>query len=226
MLEMINIQKKYNELEVLKGINLKVKTGEFISIMGPSGSGKSTLLGISAGLDSPDSGEVYIDSLSLQKLSQDELANMRAERIGFIFQNFQLVKTLRAWENVCLPLLFSKKNDSNAKDKAIELLSSVGLKDRVNHFPSQLSGGEEQRVAIARAFINQPKLLFADEPTGNLDTKNGDLIMEKLKILQKKNGATLLVVTHDPKVAKLSDRVIEMQDGSIFQPKAKSKVKK
>jgi putative ABC transport system ATP-binding protein len=223
---MINIQKKYNDLEVLKGINLKVKTGEFISIMGPSGSGKSTLLGISAGLDSPDSGEVIIDSFSLQKLSQDELARMRAERIGFIFQNFQLVKTLRAWENVCLPLLFSKKNDSDAKDKAIELLNSVGLKDRVNHFPSQLSGGEEQRVAIARAFINQPKLLFADEPTGNLDTKNGDLIMEKLKTLQKKNGATLLVVTHDPKVAKLSDRIIEMQDGNIYTPKIKSKVKK
>ncbi len=226
MLELNAVSKSYESLSILKNINMEIKSGEFVAIMGPSGSGKSTLLGIAAGLDFPDSGIVKIDSVNLKELSQDKLSNMRSQKIGFIFQNFQLIKTLTAWENICLPLLFNQDSkESNFKDRAKELLEKVSLLHRMEHFPSQLSGGEEQRVAIARAFINNPKILFADEPTGNLDFKNGEAVMKMLRNLNRENRSTLLIVTHDPKVAKLADRVIEMEDGSIVTKKIISKKK-
>jgi putative ABC transport system ATP-binding protein len=226
MLELNAVSKSYESLSILKNINMEIKSGEFVAIMGPSGSGKSTLLGIAAGLDFPDSGTVKIDSVNLKELSEDKLSNMRSQKIGFIFQNFQLIKTLTAWENICLPLLFNgESKESNFKDRAKELLEKVSLLHRMEHFPSQLSGGEEQRVAIARAFINNPKILFADEPTGNLDSKNGEAVMKMLRNLNRENRSTLLIVTHDPNVAKLADRVIEMEDGSIVTKKTISKKK-
>jgi len=220
LLELININKNYNSsehsLHVLKNINIKINQGEFVAIMGPSGSGKSTLLGIAAGLDRPDTGEVIIDSIQIKGLSEDELARLRAERVGFIFQNFQLIRTLSALENVCLPLILSSKlSEKEIKEKATNLLEKVSLEHRLSHFPSQLSGGEEQRVAIARSFINNPKILFADEPTGNLDAKNGELVMNMLTSLNKENNSTLIIVTHDPKVASLADRILEMENGSL-----------
>lgn len=222
MLELVNINKNYtsseHSLPVLKNINIRIEQGEFVAIMGPSGSGKSTLLGIAAGLDRADTGDVILDSIKMSELTEDELAKLRAEKVGFIFQNFQLVKTLTAIENVCLPLIISTKlSEREITDKAMNLLEKVSLKNRVTHFPSQLSGGEEQRVAIARSFINNPKILFADEPTGNLDSKNGNAVMNMLTSLNKENNSTLIVVTHDPKVAALADRILEMENGEIKQ---------
>ena len=227
MLELININKNYtsseHSLHVLKNINIKIEQGEFVAIMGPSGSGKSTLLGIAAGLDRADTGDIILDSVKMSGLTEDELAKLRAEKVGFIFQNFQLVKTLNAIENVSLPLIISTKlTEKEIKEKALNLLEKVSLEHRVTHFPSQLSGGEEQRVAIARSFINNPKILFADEPTGNLDSKNGNAVMDMLTALNKENNSTLIVVTHDPKVAALADRILEMENGEIKQKTANS----
>jgi putative ABC transport system ATP-binding protein len=227
LLELININKNYTSsghaLSVLKNINVKIKQGEFVAIMGPSGSGKSTLLGIAAGLDRSDTGEVILDSIKMGLLTEDELAKLRAEKVGFIFQNFLLVRTLNAIENVSLPLIISTKlSEKEINDRAMSLLAKVSLQDRTTHFPSQLSGGEEQRVAIARSFINNPKILFADEPTGNLDSKNGDAVMSMLTSLNKQNNSTLIVVTHDPKVAALADRILEMENGEI-KPKVTNK---
>ena len=209
MLELININ--------------KIEQGEFVAIMGPSGSGKSTLLGIAAGLDRADTGDVVLDSVKMSLLSEDELAKLRANKVGFIFQNFQLIRTLNAIENVSLPLIISSKlNEKEIKQKAMTLLEKVSLEHRMTHFPSQLSGGEEQRVAIARSFINNPKILFADEPTGNLDSKNGNAVMDMLVSLNKENNSTLIIVTHDPKVAALADRILEMENGEIRQRPANS----
>ncbi|MBP9884716.1 MAG: ABC transporter ATP-binding protein [Leptospiraceae bacterium] len=227
MLELININKNYtspeHSLHVLKNINIKIEQGEFVAIMGPSGSGKSTLLGIAAGLDRADTGDVVLDSVKMSLLSEDELAKLRANKVGFIFQNFQLIRTLNAIENVSLPLIISSKlNEKEIKQKAMTLLEKVSLEHRMTHFPSQLSGGEEQRVAIARSFINNPKILFADEPTGNLDSKNGNAVMDMLVSLNKENNSTLIIVTHDPKVAALADRILEMENGEIRQRPANS----
>lgn len=243
MLELININKNYtsseHSLHVLRNINVNIKQGEFVAIMGPSGSGKSTLLGIAAGLDRPDTGEVILDTINMKGLSEDQLAKLRSEKVGFIFQNFQLIRTLSAIENVSLPLILSTKlSEKEIKERATSLLEKVSLEHRLSHFPSQLSGGEEQRVAIARSFINNPKILFADEPTGNLDAKNGEIVMNMLTTLNKENNSTLIIVTHDPKVASLADRVLEMENGSIQErgdnkkypmkqiPKTKKKGKK
>lgn len=215
MLELKSVSKNYGNLQILKNINLKINEGEFVAFMGPSGSGKSTLLGISAGLDTPSTGEVFLDNDLISNFTEDKLACIRAEKIGFIFQNFQLVKNLTAVENVFLPTLFQKIKQTNYEKKAIELLEKVNLGNRTNHFPSELSGGEEQRVAIARAFINKPKILFADEPTGNLDFKNGTQVMNLLQELNKENHSTLIIVTHDEKVANLADRIIKMEDGIV-----------
>jgi len=225
LLELININKNYtsteHSLHVLKNINIKIEQGEFVAIMGPSGSGKSTLLGIAAGLDRADTGDVILDSIKMSLLSEDELAKLRANKVGFIFQNFQLIRTLNAIENVSLPLIISSKlNEKEIKQKAMTLLEKVSLEHRMTHFPSQLSGGEEQRVAIARSFINNPKILFADEPTGNLDSKNGNAVMDMLVSLNKENNSTLIIVTHDPKVAALADRILEMENGEIRQKPA------
>lgn len=212
---------------VLKDVSFQVKSGEFVAVIGPSGSGKSTLLAVSAGLDKADSGSVLLDGISLFDKSEDELAKIRGEKIGFVFQNFQLIKTLNALENVSLPLaLTTKLSEKVIHEKAMYWLEKVGIAHRAHNFPSQLSGGEEQRVAIARSFIHEPKLLFADEPTANLDKKNGENIMSLLKQLNRDRKSTLLVVTHDPKVASMADRILEMRDGVILsgaKPKTSSK---
>ncbi len=226
MLKLEKIYKSFKtpegELPILYDLNLDVKAGEFISIMGPSGSGKSTFLGIAAGLDKPDRGRVYIDGEEITSKQENQLGKVRSEKIGFIFQNFQLIKNLSAIENVSLPLLISGKyKDKEIKERASELLKKVSLEARIHHLPSQLSGGEEQRVAIARAFINSPKLLFADEPTGNLDSRNGDLIMNMLLDLNRSMGSTLIIVTHDPGVADYSSRIMEMRDGVLSEKSMK-----
>lgn len=225
MLILKNVYKTYKnseEVQVLKNINLEIPQGCFAVIMGPSGSGKSTLLGVAAGLDPVDKGQVILDGEDLTQKTEDELAELRAKKIGFIFQNFQLIPSLTAIENVSLPLIISKKiPEKQILDKAKFLLSKVGLEHRMHHFPRQLSGGEEQRVAIARAFANEPLLLFADEPTGNLDSKNSEMVMQMLSELNKSHGSTLLVVTHDVKVASLADVVYSMKDGEISLLKQK-----
>ncbi|MGJ4745415.1 ABC transporter ATP-binding protein [Leptospira sp. SA-E8] len=231
MLSISGLNKSYTVADqtfnVLKDVSFQVKPGEFVAVIGPSGSGKSTLLAISAGLDKADSGTVLLDGISLFEKSEDELAKIRGERIGFVFQNFQLIKTLNALENVSLPLaLTTNLSEKVIHEKAMYWLEKVGIAHRAHNFPSQLSGGEEQRVAIARSFIHEPKLLFADEPTANLDKKNGENIMSLLKQLNRDRKSTLLVVTHDPKVASMADRILEMRDGVILngvKPKVTAK---
>jgi len=217
MLSVKNLSKKYNsgsgELIILNDVNFEVKKGESIAIMGPSGSGKTTLLGLCAGLDEPSSGDVIINGKSLRGLDQDECAALRKEFVGFIFQNFQLLPTLTALENVMVPLELKKRKD--AKSRAELLLNEVGLDGRHHHFPGQLSGGEQQRVGIARAFANEPSLLFADEPTGNLDTETGTHIENLIFDLNKKLGTTLVLVTHDPELAARTGRILAIKGGLI-----------
>ena len=220
MLELQVVNKYYKNgetsIHVLKDVNLKIPQGEVAVIMGPSGSGKSTLLAISAGLDQADEGKVWLDGISYSEKTEEELSNIRLQKIGFIFQNFKLIKTLTALENVSLPLVVSSRfKEKDIYEKAIELLDRVGLSHRKNHYPYQLSGGEEQRVAIARSFINNPLVLFADEPTGNLDTKNADIILTLLKELNDIQHSTLIIVTHDPNIKRIANTIYEMNDGRI-----------
>lgn len=220
MLEFKNVNKSYrNDIEtidVLKNISFRIEAGEFVAIIGPSGSGKSTLLGVAAGLDQPDSGQINFDGVELTTTDESKLADLRAEKIGFIFQNFQLLPGFTALENVAIPLFIkSNLNEIDILSKARKVLDSVSMSHRSNHYPKQLSGGEEQRIAIARSFINDPRVLFADEPTANLDSKNSKNILQLLLDRNKALGSTLVVVTHDPDVAKLADRVLEMKDGQI-----------
>lgn len=222
LLQVKNLNKSYlvsgKKLEVLKDVSFQIEEGEFIAIIGPSGSGKSTLLAISAALDRPDNGEIMLDGVPLLQKGEDELAKLRGEKIGFIFQNFQLIKSLNALENVSLPLVLnSKLSSTEIKDKALTWLEKVSMKERASNFPGQLSGGEEQRIAIARSFIHNPKILFADEPTANLDKKNGETVMNLLAELNQKTSSTLIVVTHDRSVAELADRILEMSDGRIIK---------
>jgi putative ABC transport system ATP-binding protein len=211
-------------INVVKNVDFKVDQGEFVAIIGPSGSGKSTLLGLAAGLDKPDNGQILLDGVSLSELSEDQLANLRSSKIGFIFQNFQLLPNLTAIENVAVPLMVSSSlSEKEIYNKSRELLKSVHMEHREKHFPLQLSGGEEQRIAIARSFINDPKILFADEPTANLDSKNGEIVMQLLQDLNKKKGSTLIVVTHDLTVARLADRILEMKDGELIESKTSKK---
>ncbi len=204
-------------LLILKGIDFHVESGEFIAVMGPSGSGKSTLLGIAAGLDLPTTGTVVLDGINLTTAKESELARLRRERIGFVFQNFQLLPGLTALENVGIPLyLMPGYSESQIATKAKQVLDSVSMGHRANHFPKQLSGGEEQRIAIARSFINSPRILFADEPTANLDSKNSGMVMEILLKKHREEKTTLVLVTHDPDVAKLAGRILEMRDGMIL----------
>lgn len=216
MLEVKNISKSFEienkKLDILKDISFKISKGEFVSIIGSSGSGKSTLLSIIAGLDKPTSGEVFLEKTNISKLSEDNLSKIRNEKIGFIFQSFYLVPSLTALENVLLPMQI--KGDIN-KSKAIELMKKVGIYHRKDNYPSQMSGGEKQRVAIARALINDPKILFADEPTGNLDSKNSDNIISLLTDLKKENNLTLIIVTHEKNVSEKADRIIEIKDGKL-----------
>jgi putative ABC transport system ATP-binding protein len=201
------------ELTILDAVDLAIAAGEFVAVLGPSGSGKSTLLALMAGLDRPSAGEVRIDGAPIQALSEDELALLRRGKIGFVFQSFQLLGNLTARENVLLPMELQGLAD--ASERAAELLDAVGLADRGHHYPSQLSGGEQQRVALARAFAARPAILLADEPTGNLDGATGRRILEILAGLRRREGTTLVLVTHDPAVAALADRLIHLRDGRI-----------
>jgi len=201
-------------VKILRGVEFSIPRGQFAAIRGPSGSGKSTLLGLLAGLDSPTSGSVRIDGEEISRMDEDSLAVLRARKVGFVFQSYQLVPTLTAEENVLLPLDLIGDADG-AEGRARSLLDEVGLKDRHDHYPVQLSGGEQQRVALARAFINRPALILADEPTGNLDTANGEHVLEMLRDLNRREGATLVLVTHDERLAWQADRVITLRDGQI-----------
>ena len=201
------------QLDILKGINIEIKGGESVAIIGSSGSGKSTLLGLMAGLDQHTGGSIELFGEKLESLDEEGRAILRGKYVGFIFQSFHLLPSLTALENVMLPN--ELKGEKSADDRAHSLLEAVGLVHRLDHYPRQLSGGEQQRVAIARAFASAPKILFADEPTGNLDSKNGDLVEDLLFDLNKEEGTTLVVVTHDPELAKRCDRQIEISDGML-----------
>ena len=203
-------------VEILKGISFQIKGGEFISIVGPSGSGKSTLLGIIAGLDNPSSGLVLIDSVDITRMSEGKLAAVRNSKIGMVFQAFNLIPTLTAQENVEIPLYVGKHKGSPSA-RAKELLTLVGLSHRLNHRPGQLSGGEQQRVAIARALATDPALVIADEPTGNLDAKNGENVLKLIAELRAQTGKTFIIATHDPVVASHADRAIRIVDGKVAE---------
>jgi ABC-type lipoprotein export system ATPase subunit len=202
-------------LEVLRGVNLEVLRGEFLALRGASGAGKSTLLHLIGGLDSPNAGEIFFKGQNLARFSEGELTHFRNRRVGFVFQSYHLLPELTALENVCLPARIARISTAQTEKRASELLSRVGLKDRLDHKPSELSGGEQQRVAIARALVNEPELLLADEPTGNLDSKTGGEIIELLKNLSVEKQTTLIIATHDAKVAAHAQRVIELSDGRI-----------
>jgi putative ABC transport system ATP-binding protein len=209
----LSLQSRAGSVHILRGINLTIRHGEAIGIVGPSGSGKSTLLMIMTGLEQASSGSVRVADLDFTALDEDGLARARGENIGIVFQSFHLVPTMTALENVALPLEFSGRPD--ARERAAEVLATVGLSHRLDHFPAQLSGGEQQRVAIARALAPNPKLLFADEPTGNLDARNGEQIMDLLFNLHKAYGATLVLVTHDKRLAERCERIVNIEDGRL-----------
>ena len=217
ILDLQNVSKTYQsgsrKLTVLDQATFSIQAGETIAIVGPSGSGKTTLLGLCAGLDSSSTGSVVLNGEALENLNEDQRAAVRSRDVGFIFQNFQLLSTLTALENVMVPLELKKRKD--AKEKAMELLDKVGLKDRATHYPTQLSGGEQQRVSIARAFANAPKILFADEPTGNLDTETGTMIENLIFDLNKEQGTTLVLVTHDLELAAKTQRIVHIKGGKI-----------
>ncbi|WP_018126814.1 ABC transporter ATP-binding protein [Balneola vulgaris] len=202
-------------LTVVNDSTFDIPEGITCAIVGPSGSGKTTLLGLTAGLDRPTSGDVFLNGIHLNPLSEDERAEVRNKHVGFVFQTFQLVPTLTALENVMVPLELRGEATKQVRERAIELLTEVGLGDRVHHYPNQLSGGEQQRVAVARAFINKPKILFADEPTGNLDTETGEHIENLIFNLNKQEGTTLILVTHDMELSAKCDRVIKIKNGCI-----------
>lgn len=202
-------------IHALRGVSLSVKRGEFMGIIGPSGSGKSTLLGLIGGLDSATSGKVYIDNTDITTMNERALTRIRNEKIGFVFQFFNLIPTLTALENVALPMQFAAHKKGNANQRAKELLEMLGLGDRFHHRPTQLSGGQQQRVAIARALANDPPLILCDEPTGSLDTEASETVMNALRSVQQKTNTTVIIVTHDPGVASQLDRLISLVDGEI-----------
>jgi len=209
------IQNGARRVDILKGISLTIPAGQFVAIVGASGSGKSTLLGLLAGLDSPSSGEIWLDGVPIHNLAEAQLAAVRGRKIGFVFQSYQLIPTLTALENVLLP--YELNAEGSGLKKARELLTSVGLAERMDHYPVQLSGGEQQRVAIARAFVVEPPIIMADEPTGNLDSTNGRMILDLLLEHNKRAGTTLVLVTHDSEVASTADRKIVLRDGRIVE---------
>jgi putative ABC transport system ATP-binding protein len=203
-----------HRVDILKGIELDIPRGQFAAVMGPSGSGKSTLLGLLAGLDTPTAGQIFLDGQEISGLKEDELALVRGRKIGFVFQSYHLIPTLTAEENVLLPMELAGNGSGGAK-RAGELLERVGLAARRDHYPVQLSGGEQQRVALARAFMMRPPILMADEPTGNLDSENGRLVLDLLLALNRQEGTTLVLVTHDQELAANADRRILLRDGRI-----------
>lgn len=218
MIEIKNVSKTYKMgkelVTALKDISLKINDGEFLSIVGPSGSGKSTLMHLVGGLDTPTSGEIYVNNKDISKLKDKEMSKYRNQTIGFVFQAFNLENTQTALENVMMPLIFAGMSIKERKEKAKKALEMVGLKDKVKHKPNEMSGGQRQRVSIARALVNDPKIIFADEPTGNLDSKNGELIMNLLTDLNSK-GYTIIMVTHNMEEAKKSKRIVRIKDGQL-----------
>jgi putative ABC transport system ATP-binding protein len=227
MIRLSNVSKTVlsgsEQLTILQPLDLHIPTGQFVSVVGPSGSGKSTLLGLIAGLDAPTSGEIALNGQNITRMNEDQLAEFRGQYVGFVFQSFHLIPSLTAYENVLVPLEIMGL--PGAVKRAQSLLDEVGLHDRGHHYPSQLSGGERQRIAIARAFANQPQILLADEPTGNLDSRNGTHIFDLLLNLNRERGTTLLLVTHDHQLADLADRKISLRDGYVVEDLEKQKAK-
>ena len=217
MLKATNITRNYNDLSVLKGVDIFVNKGEIVSIVGSSGAGKSTLLHILGSLDKANSGEIWINNERIDTLNEKELAKFRNKHIGFVFQFHHLLPEFTALENVCIPGWIAGTPKNELEARALELLKILGLEDRASHKPSELSGGEQQRVAVARALINNPDIVFADEPTGNLDSKHAQELHELFLHLQKTMGQTFLIVTHNEALAKMSDRVVHMKDGKIVE---------
>jgi putative ABC transport system ATP-binding protein len=217
--ELIDVHKiyktKYYEVRAINGITMKIEDGEFIAIMGPSGSGKSTLLYLIGCLDRPTKGEIVIDGVETSELSDDELTRLRREKLGFVFQQYNLISTLTALENVELPMIFRGVPKNERKRKAMELLRLVGIEDIAERKPMEISGGQQQRVAIARAMANEPKILLCDEPTGNLDSKSGRQIMRIIKELNEEKGVTVILVTHDPSMAEFAERIVRLRDGRL-----------
>jgi putative ABC transport system ATP-binding protein len=209
------IQNGAQRVEILKGLSFTIPEGQFVAIVGASGSGKSTLLGLLAGLDTPSAGEIWLDGVPIHNLAETELAAVRGQKIGFVFQSYQLISTLTALENVLLP--YELNVEGSGIEQARRLLGEVGLAARVDHYPIQLSGGEQQRVALARAFVVEPPIVMADEPTGNLDSANGRMVLDLLLERNRKTGTTLVLVTHDPEVASRADRKIVLRDGLIVE---------
>ncbi len=201
-------------VEILKGVDLTVPDREVLAIEGPSGSGKSTLLGLIAGFDTPTGGTILLEGEDITQMDEDELALLRGKKLGFVFQSYNLIPTLTAEENVMLPMELAGRS-AGAQARAHELLEAVGLKDRLTHYPAQLSGGEQQRVALARAFAGSPSILLADEPTGNLDSATGKIVLDLLLELNRREGTTLILVTHDPALSQLADRTVHLKDGTI-----------
>lgn len=225
MIQLIDVSKVVpsgNEsLTILHSLDLTIPSGQFVSVIGPSGSGKSTLLGLIAGLDAPSSGRILLEEREITSMTEDDLAVLRGDLVGFIFQSFHLIPSLTAFENILVPMEI--KGGPNARSRAQALLDEVGLHDRGHHYPSQLSGGEQQRVAIARAFANNPRILLADEPTGNLDSRNGEHIFDLLLRINRERGATLVLVTHDDALANLADRRISLRDGRVVEDRVVAK---
>ena len=210
-----DLNKTFGSLQVVKGVNLEVQKGEFVSIVGKSGSGKTTLLSLLSGLERPSSGRVKLTGRDITDSSEDELALFRRRTVGFIFQSFHLIPTLCAWENVALPLFPEKITLPKRRQRALKLLEKMEMEHRAEHRPAMLSGGEKQRVAIARALVNNPEIVFADEPTGNLDSTTGESILATLRSLHQDNGLTLVMVTHDLDLAESTERIVRMQDGEV-----------
>ena len=217
-----NIRKSFGDLQVLKGVDIDIKNGEVISIVGASGAGKTTLLQILGTLDKADSGDVEIDGTNVQSLSERKQAEFRNKHIGFIFQFHHLLPEFTALENVCIPGYIGKKNSKEVQEKALELLTYLGLKERADHKPSELSGGEQQRVAVARALINNPKVVFADEPSGNLDSKSSKELHELFFKLRDELNQTFVIVTHNQELAEMADRMLIMSDGVVLEEKIKA----
>lgn len=221
IIKLENVEKIYHlgevEVPALRGVNLEVREGEFLMVLGPSGSGKSTMLNSIGCLDIPTKGNIFLDKHNIAHLSESSLAQIRGKKIGFVFQQYNLISSLTALENVMLPMLFQDTTEQHRKKKATELLTKVGLGERLDHLPNQLSGGETQRVAIARALSNDPEVILADEPTGNLDSKSGINIMETLKKLHKEEKKTIIMITHDPDLTKYAQRVAYLRDGQIIK---------
>jgi putative ABC transport system ATP-binding protein len=219
MIEVKNVTKRYEgkrTVHALRDVSLRIEKGEMVATMGPSGSGKSTLLNIIGGLDRPSDGSIFIDGVEIERLDDDSLTRLRREKIGFVFQFFNLLPTLNAQENVALPLHLARVSRREAAARSVAMLELVGLADRQEHLPDELSGGEQQRVAMARALVLRPPLILADEPTGNLDSRNGEEVLSLFKRLQSQFNTTVMMVTHDSRAATFCDRILQMQDGRMI----------